>query len=160
MRHRLEADRRGCRHLAFVLYYCFPRCATTDSRTLRRQHHHCFFFSLSFPQRAAAALRAMSLRRFGGSFAALPPIRLPSSPRESGSTLALQRLLQLPSYQTAWVLAANCGAPWRGTSSRCRRLRRLQCAQASARVCATSASSLSISVTARSSVRSRSSSAG
>ena len=61
----------------------------------------------------------------------LPPIL--SSPRESGSTLALQRLLQLPSYQTAWVLAANCGAPWRGTSRRCRRLRRLQCAQVSAR---------------------------
>ena len=61
----------------------------------------------------------------------LPPIL--SSPRECGSTLALQRLLQLLSYQTAWVLAANCGAPWRGTSRRCRRLRRLQCAQVSAR---------------------------
>jgi hypothetical protein len=29
-----KADRRGCRHLAFVLYSCFPRCATTASRTL------------------------------------------------------------------------------------------------------------------------------
>src|ERR1039457_7226435 len=61
----------------------------------------------------------------------LPPIL--SSPLECGSTLVLQRLLQLLSYQTAWVLAANCGAPCRGTSARCRRLRRLQCAQVSAR---------------------------
>src|ERR1022692_3128949 len=108
MRHRLEADRRGCRHLAFVLYYCFPRCATTDSRTLRRQHPHCFF-SLSFPQRAAAALRAMSLRRLGVSFAAraLPPI-LPAATTSTNTFFSAIPIAYHLSKRLWYCLALTC----------------------------------------------------